>query len=421
MSIGEAKEAFSSETQDVARQRTAHGRAAGPLLVFILSDSIRGHLSQSRGIAGWLSRFTGADIVEMDVPRITGKRRVELLKVKGRRLPKMNSCDILVWLDETGGSALFDTMKRELALRKLTGKDALFLAAGGGAAPFALALAKMTRGKSCVLMTPSVLGTAPFDFAVVPAHDRPRVTPNLLATLGAPNAIFPDELERKGWELAELYPPVENAERRWGLLIGGDDANYAVTADWVRRTIAPILSAAANEGADLYITTSRRTTPEAEEALTRLVSGRSHVRMLLLASRDEFNPVAGMLGLCSRLFVTEDSVSMVSEAITAGREVFLLRTDRKGKVRVAMQDLTVWLVRRRLLPPGVLWGKPRFDALFAVLERRGFLKEMQPRALRRSSAGGVSLHADGPVLNEARRAAEWIVERWGETGKENRN
>ena len=231
MSPGEAKEAFSHDTQDVPQQRPAHGRASGPLLVFILSDLIRGHLSQSRGIAGWLSRFTGADIVEIDVPRITGKRRVELLKVKGRRLPKMNSCDILVWLDETGGSVLFDTMKNELAARKLTGKDALFLAAGGSAAPFALALAKMTRGKSCVLMTPSALGTAPFDFAVVPAHDRPRFTPNLLATLGAPNAIFPDELERKGWELAELYPPVESAEQRWGLLVGGDDANYAVTAD----------------------------------------------------------------------------------------------------------------------------------------------------------------------------------------------
>jgi hypothetical protein len=392
--------------------------AAGPALVFIISDSIRGHLSQSRGIAGWLSRFTGADIVEMDAPLLSGKRRVELLKVKARHLPKMNGYDILVWLDETGASFLFDTLKRELAARKLTGKDALFLAAGGGAAPFALALAKMTRGKSCVLMTPSVLGTAPFDFAVVPAHDYPRYTRNLLATLGAPNAIFPDELERKGWELAELYAPGEDSDQRWGVLVGGDDANYALSAAWVRRVLTPLFKAAAKEKIDLYVTSSRRTTPEAEKALKELASAHPSVRMLLLASKDDFNPVAGMLGLCSRLFVTEDSVSMVSEAITAGREVFLLRVEKKDRMRAALQNFTARLVRLRLLPHSLLWGKPKFDALFAVLERRGFLKEMQEGALLPSTRGGASLHADGPALNEARRAAEWIVERWKEKPEE---
>ncbi len=270
----------------------------------------------------------------------------------------------------------------------------------------------MTRGKSCVLMTPSVLGTAPFDFAVVPAHDYPRFTRNLLATLGAPNAIFPDELERKGWELAELYPPSEDSEHRWGILVGGDDANYAVTSEWVRRTLAPLFEAAEKQGVDLYVTTSRRTLPEAENALKELAARCPALRMLLLASRDEFNPVAGMLGLCSRLFVTEDSVSMVSEAITAGREVFLLRVGNKDRTRTFLQNLTARLVRNRLLPHSLLWGKPRFDALFAVLERRGFLKEMHQGALLPSSRRSTSLHADGPALNEARRAAEWIVERW---------
>jgi mitochondrial fission protein ELM1 len=66
-------------------------------------------------------------------------------------------------------------------------------------------------------MTPSVLGTAPFDFAVVPEHDHPQKRDNVLPTLGAPNAIFPDELERQGWELAQKYPPRESGvrENRW--------------------------------------------------------------------------------------------------------------------------------------------------------------------------------------------------------------
>ena len=165
-------------------------------------------------------------------------------------------------------------------------------------------------------------------------------------------------------------------------------------------------------GIDLYITTSRRTSPEACEVMSLLVPLYPSVRMLLIASRDAFNPVPGMLGLCSRLFVTEDSVSMVSEAITAGREVFLLRVGRTGGARQVLQDTSARLVRRGVLPGRFLWGKPRFDALFDLLKRRGLLNEMNPRALRKPVEAGTSPHADGPALNEARRAAEWIVEKW---------
>ena len=387
-------------------------RPKGPALIFILGDSIHGHLSQSRGLAGWLSRFTGADAVEMEVPGIEGTRRIELLKVKGRKLPAMKSLDLVAWLEEAGGSSLFDLVRRELASRGLSGDDSLFIAAGSSAAPFALVLAKIVRGRSCVLMTPSAIPPSSFDFAVVPWHDHPRPAPNVLVTLGAPNAIFPDELERRGWELAERHPPVEGARGRWGLMIGGDDANYTISAEWVSFNLPPILSAAESMGIDLYITTSRRTSPEASEVLSLLVPLYPSVRMLLIASQDAFNPVPGMLGLCSRLFVTEDSVSMVSEAITAGREVFLLRVGRTGGARQVLQDTSARLVRRGVLPGRFLWGKPRFDALFDLLKRRGLLNEMNPRALRKPVEAGTSPHADGPALNEARRAAEWIVEKW---------
>jgi mitochondrial fission protein ELM1 len=263
-------------------------------------------------------------------------------------------------------------------------------------------------------MTPAVLGTAPFDFAVVPEHDHPEKRENVLPTLGAPNAIFADELERKGWELAQKYPPRETGgqENRWGVLVGGDDANYRVSPEWVRRAIGPILEAGAQADAGIYITTSRRTCAEAEAELLRLTEGISSVRMLLLASKDPFNPVPGMLGLCSRIFVNEDSVSMVSEAITAGREVFLLRTERQSFSRTALQEATSFLVRKKLLPGTMLWGIPRFDALFSSLIVKGFLKEARYDRLYTSTGTSVSPHPDGPVLSEAKRAAEWIIEKW---------
>lgn len=318
------------------------------------------------------------------------------------------------WLEEAGAALLLDRARHELAARNCGENSALFLSAGSGAAPFTLALARATGQKCCTLMTPSVLGTAPFDFAVVPEHDHPEKRENVLSTLGAPNAIFPDELERQGWELAQKYPPRETGgeEKRWGVLVGGDDANYRVSPEWMRRTLGPILEAGAQADADLYITTSRRTSPGAEEEILRLTEENSSVRMLLLASRDPFNPVPGMLGLCSRIFVTEDSVSMVSEAVTAGREVFLLRTERQSRCRTALQETTAFLVRKKLLPGTMLWGIPRFDVLFDSLKQRGFLNEIKYDTLKFHREGVSFPLADGPLLNESRRAAEWIVERW---------
>ena len=136
--------------------------------------------------------------------------------------------------------------------------------------------------------------------------------------------------------------------------------------------------------------------------------------MLLLASKDSFNPVPGMLGLSQRVFVTEDSVSMISEAVTAGKEVFLLRTETAKTLRLRLQEFTEGLVDRGVLPSRFLWGKPRFDRLFAALEEQGFLKAVNCDNLT-DCIGTLSLSQNGrDSLNEARRAAEWIVERWNE-------
>ena len=385
-----------------------------PALVFLLSDGIRGHLSQSRGVGGWISRFTGADVVEMEVPNLSGWSKISLLKGKGRFLPRMDERGAARWLQKAGASDLLERALTELAAKNCPSHSALYLSAGSAAAPYTLALAKVTGQKSAVVMTPSVLGTAPFDFAIVPAHDHPRKGKNVLTTLGAPNVIFPDELERKAWELAEKWPPAEGegGGDRWAILLGGDDGNYSISSEWVARAIPPILARAEGAGADVYITTSRRTGPQAEEELASIARSSPAVRMVLLASQDPFNPVPGMMGLCSTVFVTEDSVSMASEAVTAGRAVLLLRTERRGGVKGALQTIMKIMARGGVLPPSLLWGPPKFDALFRELISKGFLNEMNYDRLDRSIKASQSRRLDGPGLNEAKRAAEWIVGKW---------
>jgi hypothetical protein len=40
--------------------------------ILILSDGIRGHINQSRGVVEWLVRKTGAEVMEIEVPELRG-------------------------------------------------------------------------------------------------------------------------------------------------------------------------------------------------------------------------------------------------------------------------------------------------------------------------------------------------------------
>ncbi|MDD2207555.1 MAG: ELM1/GtrOC1 family putative glycosyltransferase [Aminobacterium sp.] len=369
-----------------------------PALVIILSDGIRGHLFQSRGIAGWLHKEIGAVITEYEVPKVLGVRKFRLLKIRGRALPSMSKEKIRNWLEEAGAVSLLQQCQSLFDQYNVKPCDTLFISAGSGTAAFNLALSKYLGAKSCALMTPSFIGSEPFDFGVVPLHDRPKKANNVLPTLGAPNSIFPEKLQQAAEELALLYP--FQSENRWALLIGGDDANYSISSQWIRENVVPIIHAAHGACADLYITTSRRTNSEAEEELLRITSNEAHVRMLLLASKDSMNPVPGMMKLCNRVFCTEDSVSMASEAVTAGHRVILMRVEHRKGIRGMLQHMS---------KPFYLWGIPRFNTLFDAFKEKSCLVEYSQQVLEEQND-----YKGTTEFNEARRAALWIIKRWKE-------
>ncbi len=378
----------------------------GPRAVFILSDGIRGHANQSRGLGLWLSRLAGSLVHELEIPKLRGMSRFMALKVGGRQLPRGGKDAARLWLERSGGMQLLADVGRLIQEEGLSGRDILCLSTGSAAAPFSLAIARVFGGRSATVMTPSVLGAFPFDFAIIPAHDSAMPAQNIFETLGAPNAIDMDTLAGEAERLLERFPP--RSARRWGVLVGGDDANYRISGRWLRRVIGALAEEALSLGADLYLTTSRRTTPEAENELLRIASEIPAFRMLLLASKDPSNPVPGMLGSCEEIFCTEDSVSMVSEAATAGFMVNLLRVERKAGARLALQKATTWLARSGALPKKYLWGAPRFDAMLEAFKARGLARESIAR--EGGAQGKKSAGREG--FNEARDAAAWIIDRW---------
>ena len=359
----------------------------GPRLVFVIKDGIRGHENQSAGIAWWLQELGGSKVVGIDVPVLSGFERFLRLKVLAQRLRGGDERVCRKWLEGSAGEGIREFVLERVLDAGVKAKDVLFLSAGSSAAPWCLALARALGGHCCTLMTPSVIGTDAFDFAIVPEHDFPKSAPNILVTLGAPNMIRPDLLKEEAARLVRMFPPAQ--EVRWAILIGGDDANYALSPSWVQKNIPRLIDQAERSGADVYITTSRRTSPAAEEAIISVVRKKKFVRALILASREDWNPVPGMLGLCGKIFCTEDSVSMISEAFTAGCEVEILRVERRRGIRTLLQKVTRWLVSRGLISRRSLWGVPRFDIMIDSFGR-----------------------IDENDFNEARWAAMWMIEEW---------
>lgn len=306
------------------------GPATVDLTLWRLTDGKAGHEKQSLGLARALERLTGAachDIAVQGGQPTTGIR------------------GWLHWL-----------LGRFPAGEALPAPD-LIIAAGHATHVPALAARRARGGRIVVLMRPS-LPLRLFDLCVIPAHDRPASRPNVLVTRGVLNAV----------ETAGMHD-----EARGLILIGGPSRHYrwedAAIAAQVREIVA------AQPGIAWTLTTSRRTPASFIPAL-------STPAQLDIRPHTQTAPgwLEAALALCSQVWVTPDSGSMVYEALTAGCRVGLLELVPKPNSRIAY-DLA-GLVEDGMVTPIARW---RHEHLLKP-PRAGF--------------------------NEAERCARMILERW---------
>jgi mitochondrial fission protein ELM1 len=168
-------------------------------------------------------------------------------------------------------------------------------------------------------------GIAPshFDLVIAPEHDR-IVGENVISTRGALHRITRERLEAGA---AKLLPRVAHLPRPYvSVLIGGANASYSLGPDEIAKLADALKRAARESGGSLLITASRRT-GEANVAL--LKSTLSGTPSFLWDGNGE-NPYFGLLGLADHIVVTNDSVSMVSEAVATGKPVHVFALPGKA-------------------------------------------------------------------------------------------
>jgi mitochondrial fission protein ELM1 len=271
----------------------------------VLSDDQPGHYNLSRGIVAALRRIQPVQESWVTMELRAGLGR-NLLRAYLNRVHRPSS---LLWL------RLFYKMNHFPA-----GACDLIVSAGGKTS-FANAWLAQCMGVPNVYAG-SLRRLSSQLFSVVLTLEPVNAAASKLVLDLPPSAIDFDDLQIQGERFLNQLGPGE--QHCWTLMIGGNGAGYRYRRqDW--QTLARVMSALARRyDIRWLLVSSRRTGKRAVQVL------RYHLDEKLLAAQswyeegDKFRAEA-WLGAAERVFVTEDSMTMLTEAIYSRRPVVSVR------------------------------------------------------------------------------------------------
>lgn len=261
--------------------------AAEALVIWRLTDGKPGHMQQTLGLIRALSALTPCEVIEIDV-------------------------------------AAHPVGAFDLALGRFTPgvarKRPQLIIGAGHATHFALLAARRTTGGLAVVLMKPSLPSFLFDLVIAPEHDGLPEGPRVLNTLGVLNPMRPGE--KKPDSLL--------------ILVGGPSKHVQWDDAAILQQITAIV-AGLRPGTVWRVADSRRTPDSLRQALLQKYGERFQP-----FSQCPPGWLAERLAQTETVWASEDSVSMVYEAMTAGCRVGLLRlpeANRHGRVMRGVEKL----------------------------------------------------------------------------------
>ena len=278
------------------------------LCVLILSDALPGHVNQSRGLARWLDeRF---------------ETRVEEHTVTLRLKPVARL--LLTWLIKHGARslALYRAFHRDTPPQasSLPQPVDLVVSTGGNTAFANVLLARHLRRPNAFLGSKRRLPGHCFT-----AHLTLEATgePSNIVMNVAPSPRSARDMNARGRAFAAAHGLA--GERLWLMACGGDGAGKTYAPKHWRALGGWMNDLAARHDVRWLVSTSRRTGRAAEQALRHALDPKSVAYGVWWHDREE-RILGDLLGAATHLFVTVDSMSMISECIAAGKPLTLVHT-----------------------------------------------------------------------------------------------
>ena len=197
----------------------------------------------------------------------------------------------------------------------------LVIAAGRRTAPVARWVRERSGGRTRLVMLGRKGGDDAdrFDLVLTPRYTRLPEHPRRLETLTPLHRVTAAKLDEARERFADRFADLPSP--RVALLVGGTSGQYAVSPAVAARLGREAMSFARAQGGSLLATTSRRLSPAATRALAGSLDGAALCHTW--RPDDPENPYLGLLAWADALVITADSESMLAEACSLGKPVFV--------------------------------------------------------------------------------------------------
>jgi len=295
--------------------------------ILVLNDSKAGHLNQSLAVAYQIqkARMTqGYSIEDTSVTIVN----VEY-KNKFFRLLLACSAPFASWRCHGRMYCMKLCLKKDSYENLMKIYAEFIVSCGSGLAPVSIFMRKENNAKNVVIMKPCILfGSKKFNFIIAPKHDKICASKKVVVTTLAPNLVNSDILKSAGEKLRNSVRLEK--DKVVGLLIGGDNPEFRLSNELLKKVMADVLKICESSDADLLVTTSRRTNKEQESIIKQALQKNPRCKLLVIAN--EHNPegaLAGILALSNTAIVSGESISMVSEAVSSGKKTVAFSLDKK--------------------------------------------------------------------------------------------
>ena len=208
---------------------------------------------------------------------------------------------------------------------------ALVVTCGGTGAAVGLAMAG--RATEIVAVQHPRMDPRRFRLVVVNRHDH-LTGPNVLVTRTALHRVTETRLAAARAEWAQRFAHLPRP--LVSVLVGGSNGRFQLDTKVGAALVSRLAAMMRQDGVGLAVTPSRRTDP----AVTRLFTQTLAPMGAYVWSGVGENPYFGMLGLSDMVIATEDSVSMISEAMASTAPVMLARLPgRSRRIGLFIEDV----------------------------------------------------------------------------------
>jgi uncharacterized protein len=339
--------------------------------VIVVSDGKKGHVNQSLALAELL----GAQCIQVLTQKRLEPARDFMSRFFSFALSPRNY----------PSSWRRSIMRRCIGIASLPklnnpSEKPVIIATGTLTSVASLALSGEMGARTLHVLSPSFVPFRLFDAVVLPQHDVSRKPQPSVLTL--PIALGPVGGKNVEESLDEMKRRLGGNEIAQGnyiaVLIGGDSAHYVMDETKLVAVVEKLMVLARQSSLRILLTTSRRTPEVIENKLQSLADVNAEVFAFCVWGRtDKFNPIPAYLELAKAVVVTEESVSMVSEAVLAGHKPLIIQLERRDRSR-KFPRFYAFLEERNLvrkLPMDGSWDEVCNSALNTPRQNRAELAE----------------------------------------------